>query len=556
MRFLLVSDFTIDSIAGLMQSDGRDTTTTMVEVAPLGHVLPSLLTLAQGRKCEHADAVLIWTRPETAIPGFARVLDAPVTVNDLRAEVDAFAEHVLAAAEKVDLILVPTWTIAPFTRGLGPLHMRPGIGAGHALTSMNLRLMDRLAVAGNIHILDAQRWLAMTGATAVNPKQWYMAKAAFSNDVFKEAVLDIKAVLMAVRGATRKLVIVDLDDTLWGGVVGEVGVDGITLGGHDAVGEAFADFQRALKVLRRRGVLLGIVSKNDEQTALKAIGYHPEMVLALDDFAGYRINWEDKAYNVAQLAQELNLGLQSVVFIDDNAFMRGRVAETLPEVLVPQWPSNPMQFVRTLEDLRCFDSVALTAEDLSRQDMLLDETARSSLRKTIGSIEDWLNTLDLTITVEKLTANNLKRAAQLLNKTNQMNLHTRRLAETELEDWAGVADHWIWTFRVSDRFGDSGLTALLGIKRIDDSAEMTDFVVSCRVFQRGVEEAILAHAVALCCKMGMKHLTAIYHPTDKNKPCLEFWRRSGFSVNGNDGYTFVWNLANTYDPPTHIKIEY
>ena len=126
MRFLLVSDFTIDSIAGLMQGDDRDTTTMMVEVAPLGHVLPSLLTLAQGPKCEHADAALIWTRPETAIPGFARVLDAPVTVNDLRAEVDAFAEHVLAAAEKVDLILVPTWTIAPFTRGLGPLHMRPG----------------------------------------------------------------------------------------------------------------------------------------------------------------------------------------------------------------------------------------------------------------------------------------------------------------------------------------------------------------------------------------------------------------------------------------------
>ena len=138
------------------------------------------------------------------------------------------------------------------------MHMRPGIGAGHALTSINLRLMDRLAVAGNIHVLDTQRWLAMTGATAVNPKQWYMAKAAFSNDVFKEAVLDIKAVLMAVRGAGRKLVIVDLDDTLWGGVVGEVGIDGITLGGHDAVGEAFVDFQRALKMLRRRGVLLGI----------------------------------------------------------------------------------------------------------------------------------------------------------------------------------------------------------------------------------------------------------------------------------------------------------
>jgi len=544
MKFLLISDFTIDSLAGFLEGNGAGT----VEIAGVDQVVPSVLALAQD--ANDADAVLVWTRPDAAIKGFGDLL-AGDGGGDLNAEVDAFADQLLAAANNVDLMFVPTWTIAPFKRGLGLLNMRPG-GGGHALAAMNIRLAERLAEATNVHVLDAGRWLTLAGADAVNPKQWYMAKAAFSNEVFKQAVLDIDAALMAIRGAGRKLIILDLDDTLWGGIVGEDGVDGLTLGGHDAVGEAYADFQRALRALRRRGVLLAIVSKNDAQTALGAIRTHPEMVLAADDFAAWRINWDDKAANVAQLTQELNLGLQSVVFIDDNAFERGRVAEAFPEVFVPDWPANPMQFVRALEGLRCFDSAAVTAEDLGRQNMVLDERVRTELKAEVGSLEDWLATLELTVTVEELSNANLKRAAQLLNKTNQMNLQTRRMTETELKDWAGGDDRWLWTFRVSDRFGDSGLTALLSLERNAADATITDFLVSCRVFQRGVEEAIFAHAVSFCREAGLKQLHAVYLPTDKNQPCLEFLRGSGLIA---DNDTFVWDLADVFDPPAHINME-
>ena len=547
MQFLLISDFTIDSLAGFFEGDGGNT----AEVAGIDQVTPTLLALADGGNDDRTEAVLVWTRPEAAINGFADVLDGNAN-SDLTAEVDAFADHLLAAAKNVDLMLVPTWTMAPYRRGHGLLNMHAGIGAGHALAAINLRLMERLADAANVHVLDAQRWLAMAGADAVNPKQWYMAKAAFSNEVFKQAALDIAAALSAVRGASRKLIILDLDDTLWGGIVGEDGVDGLTLGGHDAVGEAFADFQRALKTLRRRGVLLGIVSKNDEETALDAMRSHPEMVLAADNFAGWRINWEDKAANVAQLTQELNLGLQSVVFIDDNPFERGRVAEALPEVMVPDWPANPMQFVRALEGLRCFDSAAITAEDLGRQDMVLDEQARQDHQTEVGSLEDWLGTLDLTVTAEELNPANLKRAAQLLNKTNQMNLRTRRMTETELEDWAGGEGRRLWTFRVSDRFGDSGLTGLLSLAQTGDNAEITDFLLSCRVFQRGVEDAMLAHAVAFCRKAGLKQLKATYQRTEKNAPCLEFLQRAGFTADNN---IFTWNIADAFDPPAHINMK-
>jgi FkbH-like protein len=558
MRFVLISDFTIDSLAVLLQGD--DSGIAAVEVADIGQVVPSLLALAQAPKNDQADAVIVWTRPEDAVPGFAGFSGAPTNGNpgsDLNNEVNAFADHILAAAKKVDLLFVPTWTITPYRRGLGLLHMQPGVGAGHALSTMNLRLMEHLADAANVHVMDAQRWVSLAGAGAVNPKQWYMAKAAFSNDVFKEAVLDIKAALTAIRGEGRKLLILDLDDTLWGGVVGEDGVDGMTLGGHDAVGEAFADFQRHVKALRDRGVLVGIVSKNDEKTALHAIRTHPEMVLTVEDFAGWRINWDDKAQNIADLTEELNLGLQSVVFIDDSAFERGRVAEALTDVLVPDWPANPMLFVRALEGLRCFDPAAVTAEDLDRQDMIMDERAREAVKAKVGSLEDWLKTLDLTITAEDLNATNLKRASQLLNKTNQMNLRTRRMPETEFNDWAERADHWCWTFRVSDRFGDSGLTALLSLERKEDTAEIIDFVVSCRVFRRGVEAAMLARAVSFCCELGLKQLRAVYLATDNNSPCLEFLQRAGLTAldGGDDEATFVWDLADAFDPPAHINLE-
>src|SRR5207249_4608997 len=187
--------------------------------------------------------------------------------------------------------------------------------------------------------------------------------------VLQEAARDIKGAVQAIRGESRKLLVLDLDDTLWGGSVGEIGWQNIKLGGHDAVGEAYVDFQRVLKSLLNRGNLLAIVSKNQESVALAALENHPEMVLRPGDFAGWRINWRDKAENIVELVSELNVGLQSVVFIDDNPAERALVAEALPEVLVPQWPESPLLYSAALHDLRCFDRPCLTDEDLTRSQM-------------------------------------------------------------------------------------------------------------------------------------------------------------------------------------------
>ena len=236
--------------------------------------------------------------------------------------------------------------------------------------------------------MNTQRWIDAAGKDAVNPKRWYMAKLPFAHAVFKEAAKDLRAMLLGAYGQSRKLLLLDLDDTLWGGIVGEDGWEKLNLGGHDPIGEAFLDFQRALKSLSRQGVLLGIVSKNDEAVALEAFRRHPEMALRVEDFAGRRINWEDKAKNIVELTRELNLGLQSVVFIDDNPYERARVRETLPEVFVPEWPEDKMSYRAALLSLGCFDRPRITEEDKRRTEMYAGEARRNALKADVGSLDE------------------------------------------------------------------------------------------------------------------------------------------------------------------------
>jgi HAD superfamily phosphatase (TIGR01681 family) len=198
-----------------------------------------------------------------------------------------------------------------------------------------------------------------------------------------------------ITGGARKLVILDLDDTLWGGVVGDIGWSNLRLGGHDPVGEAYRDFQLALKALTRRGILLAVASKNEERTALEAITSQPEMVLSLDDFAGWRINWNDKVQNIIALASDLNLGLEAAVFIDDNPAERARVREALPSLLVPEWPKSPLNYVAALGALDCFDAPFVSAEDRQRTAMYVSERKRKQLQDDVPSLETWLSILEL-----------------------------------------------------------------------------------------------------------------------------------------------------------------
>jgi FkbH-like protein len=542
-----VADFTIETLVRVIANTalpGRET-----RVAPTNQVMAALAAGAPGPEW----CAVVWTRPEQVSEQFQRAMlfdeaDRAAAIEETR----AFAAAVTEFARTTRATLLPSWVMAPTYRGHGPLDLRPGFGVAALLAQMNQTLVESFRSESNVFVFDTTRWFSVIGQRGWSDKLWYVSKSPFTPALYELAAADIAAVIAGLDGDSRRIIILDLDDVLWGGLVGEVGWEGLNLGGHDHVGEAFVDFQRMLKALTRRGIQLAIVSKNDESTALEAIDKHPEMILRREDFAGWRINWSDKADNLVAVLGEIGLGTESAVFIDDSPIERARVSEAVAGILVPDWPIDPALFRGTLASLRCFDAATMTAEDRSRTAMYAAERARKEGVAASGNLDQWFASLGVTVTVETLNQGNLERAAQLFNKTNQMNLATRRLSAAELLRWASHDGRAVFTFRVADRFGDSGLTGIVGLERERSAARLTDFLLSCRVIGRHVEETLLHIAVGRARAVGATELIADFIPTARNGPCLDFFRRSGLKSVGE--HRFVWNVAEPYDRPRFVTL--
>ena len=553
IKGVLVSDFNIEPLSGYLKNN-EEAPSIISTVAPFGQVINILLDTDNEIWSEYHDFALVWTRPENVLNSFARALDFHyVQIEDILAEIDNFVSALEQILPKVKTILVPTWVIPTFWHGYGMIDMRKGLGLANTLMHMNLHLAEKIDNLQNAFLLNSERWMRVAGEGAFNPKLWYLGKIAFGNKVFKEACKDINSALQGVQGDTRKIIIVDLDETLWGGIVGDAGWENLRLGGHDAIGEAYVDFQKALKSFINRGILLGIASKNEESVALEAIEKNPEMVLGIDDFSCWKINWDDKARNIVELMDDLNLGLQSAVFIDDNPMERARVAEALPEVLVPEWPEDKMLYKQALLSLNCFDTPMISDEDRSRMKMYQSERQRDQTKTSFSSPDEWMKTLEAEVLVESLTSANIKRVVQLLNKTNQMNLSTRRMTETELLDWVKDDRRCLWTFRVSDKFGDYGLTGIASMEQDGQIGKVIDFILSCRVMGRKVEEVMLSVMTSYARSLRLSRMEAKFLPTLKNKPCHDFLKRSVFSTD-NAKEMFRLDLDDEYPKPDFIKV--
>jgi FkbH-like protein len=523
--FLVISDFNVQNLVAIINKIGR-ADGLRADGSAYGQVMQTLLAPDAGAWQSH-DAAIIWTSPSAISNAYRLAVEGePLDADKLSMEVAAFASALRRIPPQVQHVFVPAWIpLQPSEDRRGALDMDRDYGIAAALMRMNLELREALQSDCRVRIFNTARWVARIGEPAYSAKLWYLSKTPFSVDLFREAAKDFAAAMRGLSGKSRKLLIVDLDDTLWGGVVGETGWRSLKLGGHDPVGESYRDFQLALRSLRRRGVLLGIVSKNDEAIALEAIRENPEMVLALDDFAGWRINWNDKAQNVIELIEELNLGHDAAVFIDDHPAERARVREAIPELLVPEWPKSPLEFPASLRRLDCFDVALVSAEDRDRTSSYVSERQRKEGQAAAPSLDAWLKTLDLRIDVEPLTPTNLERAAQLFNKTNQMNLRTRRMSARELQQWNSHPGNTVVTFRVKDKLGDYGLVGIgsVVVNREARTAAIEDFLLSCRAMGRRVEEAMLSTLASISLRSGADEMNARYIETPRNKPCLRFF---------------------------------
>ena len=508
---------------------------------------------------QRVNITLIWTTPESISSEFQKLQNKNAVNSDLiKKDVDYFCSCIRSIKKYSDIVLVPNWILKQPNESSLAFAYSKGFGLEYNLSFMNYYLSEQFNKEKNLYILNSSKWLLNCGASsAYNSKLWYLTKTPFSNNFFKQVISDLSNLYGSIKGLSKKLLILDLDDTLWGGIVGEVGWKNLRIGGHDHLGEAFRDFQIQIKSLKNQGIILALASKNDEVTAIKAINNHPEMILSMEDFVTHRINWEDKAKNIIDIVNELNLGLQSVVFLDDSPFERARVQEALPEVLVPELPKDPTDYNTFLSKLRCFDKTHVTDEDKSRSNLYKSESKRIKLKQQLKSLSDWIKTLNLTIVIEDIKNENTPRAVQLFNKTNQMNLSTRRLSEQEFNHWVKVDSNNLWTIRAADKFGDYGIIGILSISTKNNIATLVDFILSCRVVGRYIEETMIEFLKEFCQENNVNKIKGKYKKTDKNSLCYNFLNK--LQLIDNNQYSFEFpsnkkklNLLNiTVKKPTY-----
>lgn len=374
------------------------------------------------------------------------------------------------------------------------------------------------------------------GSALVDDRMWHLGRMRLNPAGLAEFADLVGRHAGAYRGAARKVLAVDLDGTVWGGVVGEVGVGGLTLG-DEAAGLAFREFQQELVRLHDSGVVLVAASKNNREDVVEAFEGHPSMVLKVSHFAAERIDWQDKATNLRAMADELSLGLDSFVFLDDNPVEREWVSQALPEVLVPELPEDPSARPAFLRALEVFDRIALTDADTQRAASYRAQGGRSRLKATTGSFEDFIRSLEQEVTVEAVDATSLPRAAQLCQRTNQFNLTTRRHSAADLERMLGDDAFELYTVAVRDRFGDSGVTGLAILHQTATAeAEVDTFLLSCRVLGRQVEDALLAFVASRAAARGVTRLVGRYVETAKNAQARGFYEDRGFTpVDGDPG---------------------
>lgn len=553
-RIAVISDSNADVLVNYLQNL-PSAPKLEVKSSPFGQAMQILMDSEHVFWKEKYDYAIVLTQPACITETLNKVeLKHEFNQQILKREVGAFAQSLIKLRERVTAVFVPNWVIPSWKYNPTVGDFKKG-GPQYIISMMNFFLVEEIDPVEGCYILSTNRLVENSTGSAFNPKLWFVAKQIFSNSTFKNMAIELKSAILGIEGQSRKIIILDLDDTLWGGTVGDDGASNLRLGGHDPVGEAFVEFQRGLKRLKETGVLLAISSKNEESIALEVIQTHPEMILKLNDFASWQINWDDKARNVEKILKDLNLGAQSAVFIDNSPIERERVQKEFPEILVPQWPKDETHYPQALSELKCFDKPVLTAEDLSRTAMMIQEKERNLLKSNVGSGEDWLGTLGIKCAVEELNTSNLNRVVQLFNKTNQMNLTTRRLSAEELMAWASQKDNKVFAIRVADKFGDYGLTGIVGVSKIGTDTLIQDYILSCRVMGRKVEEAMLNIVYEVSKEYGSRKIIAKYQRTDKNAPCYRFFQGSGFFENPNDA-TFSWDIAAQYPSPKQIELNW
>ena len=559
IKIRILSTFNVDLLPPLLaESLERIGVWGEIRVGPFGQVAQQILVDTSELYSQEPDLIVIIPAVEDLLmPLFQRPLQ--FTLEDSGRLVRERIEE-LKGLLSILLERLPSATVfmVPFGAGRVPgphvLHSESSVRGQKAVGELVEAVRHMDGISPKIVTVDWDHYACQAGWDRLSDDRlWYLGRMRL-NPLGLAGLSDLIAGhLAAFRGAARKVVAVDLDNTLWGGVVGEAGIQGIVIG-NEGVGLAYQDFQRELLKWHDAGILLAVCSKNNPEDAMAAIDNHPDMILRREHFSAMRINWQDKASNLREMSQELNLGIDSFMLLDDNRVERGWVSRALPEVVAPPMPADPSlrpAFVRTLS---CVQRITVTEADLQRSQSYQANALRNQRLSLAASFDDYLASLEQEVEIVRLNQNTLARAAQMCQRTNQFNLTTKRYTVAELEAMMVDARTEIFTLGVRDRFENSGITGLAILRYVSDAVEMDTFLLSCRILGRKIEDAFLAYLARRAKESGVSRLIGQYRPTAKNGQTASFYADRGFSDQGEHG--FVLSLdGNPLSLPPQIVLK-
>lgn len=458
---------------------------------------------------------------------------------------EVLCSEIRGYAEKLSFVLTQIETANPFIvltmdEGSYSVPFTSGTDLVTAVAEYNAALVQAETEHNNVKLLDIREFTRQYPVSEVfDWKFWFISQMGMNPRLSKPFSDWFSRKLDEIALKRKKCLVLDLDNTLWGGVLGEDGIEGIKLGG-DYPGKAFHYWQEALLELSKNGIILTVCSKNNEADVLETWEKNPFMVLKKDNFAAWRINWSDKATNIKELADELNIGLDSFVFIDDNPTERELIKQVLPMVEVPEFPSQPYELPVFFKEIveKYFRVYSVTNEDKEKTEQYKANAQRAQAQRSFVDFDAFLESLEIQITIEAANEFNIPRIAQMTQKTNQFNLTTKRYTDAEVRSF--VRNGWkIWCISVADKFGDSGIT---GCVMVNGDAIDT-FLLSCRILGKGIEKAFLMVILSLLRDCGMNMIKASYLPTAKNVQVKDFYDRCGFTylleeANGQKSYLF------------------
>ena len=565
-RFAILRSFTVEPIVPLLRAEafayGID---LEVHVGDFNTYVQDMLDGRSSLYRFAPNAVVLAVRADQAAPelwsDFADLSPeaarqaAERVVHGYEQWIGAFRKHSQAA-------LIVHSLERPSSPSLGVLDGQSEAGQSGLIRQINRELRRIASEFHGVYVLDYDALVARHGSEHWHDeRKWLTARLPIAADYLlqmaREWMRFIVPLSAPLSGRTAKVLVVDLDNTLWGGVIGEDGMAGIKVG-PEYPGAPYQALQRALLDLSRKGILLAVCSKNNLDDAMEALENHPGMLVRAKHFAALRINWRDKAQNLREIAQELNIGIDALAFLDDNPFEREQVRAALPEVTVIDLPKNPLEYASAVRNCAAFERLTLSTEDQQRTEMYAAQKQRAGAEQNFQSKEDFFRFLEQEAELEPVSDLTLARVAQLTQKTNQFNLTTRRYTEPQIAQMAKKPDWHISSIKVRDRFGDHGLVGVAITHDDGEQCEVDTFLLSCRVIGRTVETALLAHLAESAAQRGRKRLVDWFLPTKKNAPARDFYMEHGFEWQVANCEGSLWTLdleSSTLRCPDWIKLK-